>query len=247
MFKKEFRDAVRQMVECLFILIAVPLGFLLDRLAVKFHWDFSEIFIQIFTVMIFLFAAYGGLALFQSEKKDRALEYMLSLPLSTTYLAALKIATRFLLLAGLYGLYLVFAGKPIFSPEGLYLVFIFAISVSLSMAIDSIVIGVIGILLIFMLHFFTGPTIAYVAWKIGILASVASPGTLLRVISGVLVVLPFGIAFGLTVRRLEAKPFKLQMKPYARIALPSFLVLIVLILLFYSAFLAETRRSLPPA
>jgi energy-coupling factor transporter ATP-binding protein EcfA2 len=64
----------------------------------------------------------------------------------------------------------------------------------------------------------TGATFAYIAWKTGILASVASFGTLLRVIAAVLIVLPFGIAFGLTVRRLEAKPLKLQMKPYAGIA-----------------------------
>lgn len=247
MLKKELRDAVRRMVECMFILIAIPLGFLWDRLVVKFHWNFSEIFVDIFITMVFLFAAYGGMTLFQVEKKDRALEYMLSLPLSTTHIAALKLATRFFLLAGLYGLYLVFAGRSFLSPEGLYLVFIFAISASLGIAIDSIVIGVFGILLIFMLHFFTGPTIAYIAWKMGILTSLASPGTLLRVIAAILIVLPFGLAFWLTVRNLEAKPFKLQMKFYARIALPLFLVLTALILLFYGAFMAEVRRSLPPA
>jgi hypothetical protein len=245
MFKKELRDAVRRMIECLFVLTAIPLGLLWDRLVIKFSWNFSEIFTAVFITTVFLFAGYGGMTLFQSEKKDRALEYMLSWPMATTRIAAIKIAIRLLLLAGLYGLYLLLAGRPVLSSEGLYIIFVFAISVSLGLAVDSFVIGFFGILLTFMLFYFACPTLAYVAWKIGILASAASFGKVLPVVVAALIVSPFGIAFWSTVRRLEAKPFKLQMKPYARIALPSLLVLIALILLFYGAFLAEARRSLP--
>ena len=80
MLRKEFRDALRRLAECLVLLVAVPLGYIWDRAVVHYGWRFADIVPAVFTATIFLFAVNAGISLFSSEKKDRALEYLLSLP-----------------------------------------------------------------------------------------------------------------------------------------------------------------------
>jgi hypothetical protein len=243
MFRKEIREAALRLAECLIILIAVPMALIWDRLAVKFNWDFMEIWNGIFLFVVFLYAFYAGSTFFHAEKKDRAWEYLLSLPTTKGRIVAFKFAPRFLFLAALYVFQRILAHKSVFSSEMLYLLFLFIVPVFLSLAIDSIVIGFLGIVLLFMMFYFTTPTISYLALKLGIISSLREGQLPLQLVSAVLISAPFGIAFYRIIKNLDAKPLKLQLKPYFTIALPVFACLVVLIVLFYGNFLAFLKTQ----
>jgi hypothetical protein len=62
-------------------------------------------------------------------------------------------------------------------------------------------------------------------------------------LSVIILLLPFGIAFWQVYSHLDAKPLNLQMKRYYLISLPSLLVLISLIMMFYGKYLAMLQRN----
>jgi ABC-type Na+ efflux pump permease subunit len=244
MLRKEFRDALRRLAECMVLLVAVPLGYIWDRAIVHFGWHFADIWSAVFAVTVFLFAAYAGASLFLSEKKDRALEYLLSLPISRSKIVLAKIGPRLAILAGLWGVYSLFGGLggPSWDWSLLVLLlFLFFIAASLSISIDSVVIGVVGVILLFATFSFSSRTLTFIAWKLGLISSISSVWTG-WIAAGVLILGPFAAAFLLVIRNLQAMPLRLQMRPYYRLALPSFLVVVFLILKFYGAFLAAMKQ-----
>jgi ABC-type Na+ efflux pump permease subunit len=238
MLNKEFRDTLKRLGECFFILIGVPLGYLWDRVLVKFGWDLWSIFKGVLVALIFVYAAYAGATIFWAEKKDQAFEYLFSLPVSRTRILASKILPRLGGLLVLYAVLTILSKSPFFSPVGLMLVFIFLVGVFLSLAIDSAVIGLLGILLLLGLYYFTHPTFSFIAWSLHLIPSLTSSLMIMQSLSALILLLPFGIAFWIVYRRLDAKPLKLQMKPYYLISLPSLLVVISLIMVFFGRYLA---------
>jgi ABC-type Na+ efflux pump permease subunit len=243
MLRKESRDALKRFVECLFILIGVPLAYLWDRFVVKFGWDFLSLFRGVLAALVFIFAAYAGATIFWGEKKDQAFEYLLSLPVSRARIIASKILPRFGLLVGLYAVLAILTQTPFLSLSGIMLAFIFFISVFLSLIIESVVVGLLGILLLFGLYYFSLHTFSFIAWKLHLISSLASSGLLIQLLSAIILLLPFGAAFLVSVHRLDAKPLSLQVKPYYLISLPALLVILFLIMMFYGDFLASVRRG----
>jgi len=241
MLRKEFRDALRRLAECLVFLVAVPLGYIWDRAIVHFGWRFADIWSAVFAVTVFLFAAYAGASLFLAEKKDRALEYLLSLPVSRSKIVSAKIGSRLAILAGLWGVGFLLVGRAWDWRLFVLLLFLFFIAASLSVAIDSVVIGVLGVSLLFATFFFSSPTLTFIAWKLGLISSISNVW-IGWITAGVLILGPFAAAFLLVIRNLQAMPLRLQMRPYYRLALPSFLVVIFLILKFFGDYLAAMKR-----
>jgi ABC-type Na+ efflux pump permease subunit len=242
MLKKEFRDALKRLGECLFVLIGVPLGYLWDKLIVKFGWDFLDIFKSVFIVVVFIYAAVAGVTIFLAEKKDRAFEYLCSLPISKRKILMNKILSRISFLAALYFIMIFMTKRNLASTEGLYLIFIFLVSLFLSLSIDSVVIGLIGISLLLSTYFFAYQTISFMAWKFHIISQPFSHPFFVQFISALILMAPFGAAFWKILKNLDAKPLKLQMKPYYTIALPSFLILVALIIKFYGEYMSWARN-----
>jgi ABC-type Na+ efflux pump permease subunit len=238
MLNKEFRDTLKRLGECFFILIGVPLGYLWDRVFVKFGWDLWSILEGVLVALIFVYAAYAGATIFWAEKKEQAFEYLFSLPVSRTRILASKILPRLGCLVVLYAMLTILGKNPFFSPVGLSLAFIFLVGVFLSLAIDSAVIGLLGILLLYGLYYFTHPTFSFIAWNLHLIPSLTSSFMIMRSLSALILLLPFGIAFWIVYRRLDARPLNLQMKPYYLISLPSLLVVISLIMVFFGRYLA---------
>jgi hypothetical protein len=132
---------------------------------------------------------------------------------------------------------------PFFSVAGLIVLFIFFISAFLSLVIESVVLGLLGILLLVGLYFFTHPTFSFIAWKLHLIPSLTSSGTIIRLLSALILLLPFGVASWVVVHRLDARPLSLQLKPYYFISLPSFLIILLTIMMFYGDFLATMRKG----
>jgi ABC-type Na+ efflux pump permease subunit len=241
MLRKEVHDALHRLAECLILLVAVPLGYIWDRAIVHYGWSFADIVPAVFTATIFLFAVYAGVSLFSSEKKDRALEYLLSLPVSRSKIIGAKIVPRLAILVGLWGGFSLLAVKDGYGILLVFLLFLFFVSASLSIAVDSPVIGVIGVLLLFASFDLSSSTLKFVAWKLGLISSIHNVW-FGWIAAGVLILGPFAAAFLLVIRNLQAMPLRLQMRPYYRLALPSFLVVIFLILKFFGAYLAAMGR-----
>jgi len=242
MLNKEFLDTLKRLAECCFILIAIPLSYVGDRFFVKYGWKFSDIFTGVYVAIVFVYAAYSGVTIFQAEKKDRAFEYVLSIPVSKLKILKSKILPRILSLTFLYLLLIILTDNRSTSIyEGLFIYYIFFISLFLSFTIDSVIIGFLGISLLFGLYFFSAQSISYIAWKIHLIPSIYSGRLLTQIISALLLLTPFGIAFWKIYKNLDAKPLKLQLKPYYTISLPSLLIFLILILKFYRDYLMQMR------
>jgi ABC-type transport system involved in multi-copper enzyme maturation permease subunit len=243
MLNKEFRDTLKRLGECFFILIGVPLGYLWDRIVVRFRWDFWSIFNAVFVAFIFVYAAYSGATIFLAEKKDRAFEYLFSLPVSRTRILATKLLPRLGSLLVLYAVLTILSKRSFFSSVGLMLAFIFSVGVFLSLAIDSVVIGLLGILLLSGLYYFMLPTFSFMAWKLHLIPSLISSRMIILPLCVIILLLPFGIAFWQVYSHLDSRPLNLQMKRYYLISLPSLLVLISLIMMFYGKYVAMLQRN----
>jgi len=243
MLNKEFRDTLKRLGECFFILVGVPLGYLWDQVIVKAGWDFWAIFKGVLAALVFVYAAYAGATIFWAEKRDQAFEYLFSLPVSRTRILASKILPRLGCLVVLYAGLTVLSKSPFFSSVGLMLVFIFLLAMFLSLAIDSVVIGFLAILLLFGLYYFTWPTFSFVAWKLHLIPSLTHYATIMKFLSAVILLLPFGAAFWKVYSRLDARPMNLQMRAYYLVSLPSLLVVISLIMVFFGRYLDMMKKG----
>jgi hypothetical protein len=157
---------------------------------------------------------------------------------SRTRILSTKILPRLGCLLVLYTGLTVVSKSPFFSPTGFMIAFIFLLAVFLSLAIDSVVIGFLAILLLSGLYYFTWPTFSFVAWKLHLIPSLTLYAEIMKFLSAVILLLPFGAAFWKVYCRLDARPMNLQMKAYYLISLPSLLVVVCLIVIFFGRYVA---------
>jgi ABC-type transport system involved in cytochrome c biogenesis permease component len=161
MLKKEFLDASGKFLECIVILVALPLAFVLNKLVFHDNWDFHLIFKVFYIITAILYAAYSGSTFFQSERRDHAFEYLFSLPLPRWKIALYKIVPRLVLLI------LLISVAPFFSLfentiiAGFNLITLFFISVFLSIAVSSAFIGILGSGTLYLLYYALYRTISY--------------------------------------------------------------------------------------
>jgi hypothetical protein len=231
MIKKEFRDTLRILVESSVMLLAVPLIILMS-LIMGFTINYVELIKIISIITVFAFSAYSGLGMFLWEKRDKGFEYLLTLPISRLKLFIYKLVPRFVVLMLFLATWALIFAVPI-KDYIVVLVFIQLAAACLSLAFNSYLAAVIGIIL---LGFFYGLssrfiTFLFIRWqRISIdLFAIISPYVLAALLLGI----PLGISFLLAFWNFDLKPYKYVIKPYLFIALPLLLVQVVVIFWYY--------------
>jgi ABC-type Na+ efflux pump permease subunit len=238
MLKKEAWDALKRELECLLILGAIPLAFLWDRLLIKFNWGFRDIFSGIFITTVIIYAVYSGATIFQSEKKDRAFEYLFSLPISRAKILLMKIGPRLIILIFLVIVLALFLKLDLLE-FGITFLLIFFVSAFLSIGTNSLMINLIGVIMLY----YVFRTLGQILMNFSFLHGLESRGVWIsptfQLLAATLLLVPMGIAFWLTFKRMDVKPMKLQMRTYYAIVLPTLAVLITFVTLMFKKYLLE--------
>lgn len=232
MLKKESLEALRRLVESMLVLFAIPLALLWDRFVIKFGWDFSDIFHVVLTATVVVFAVYSGATIFQSEKKDRAFEYLYSLPVSRFEILKIKIFPRFVMLLVLIVILAFFTGFESGFDNGITFLFLFFISIFLSLTIHSVIIGLAGVMLLYYIYFLIQRILLYFSLRYNLRITGFLGIGLGKLIPALLLLIPFGIAFWLTFKKMDVKPMKLQTKTFYIIILSTLTILITFVLFF---------------
>jgi len=233
MLRKELTESIKRLLECCVIFVGIPIAFLLDRLIINFGWEFKDLFQGIIIAVVLIYTVYSGLTLFQSEKRDRAFEYLLSMPISKSKIILLKIVARLISLLFLILILTFLMDFNTFQGSAVWLIFLFFISVSFSIVIDSIILGFIGVSLIFQVYVLNSNVLHFVISKTNIEGSLDHLAFLIPALSALLFLIPFGISFWLTFKKMDLKPLKLQIKPYYYIAFPALCAIVIFILINY--------------
>lgn len=240
MLKKEISDSLKTFILCLLLLLGVPLGFALDKIIIHFGWNFSDLFNFMFLMTTVAFPIAAGLTIFQSEKKDRAFEYLFSLPLSRFQIIMYKVLPRLALLLVLIIASALLSVYTNIWLNGFNLVVLFSISVVMSISFSSLWLGAVGIAFFFYGYYTTSRIIypIFTGWdpEKYILIS-ASTELLHSMLAAALLLIPLGTAFWMTFKKLDVKPLKLQMKSFYSIVLPTLIIFIVFIFLFFNKYL----------
>jgi len=240
MLKKEISNSLKTFILCLLLFSGVPLGYVMDKFIIHFGWKLSEIFNFMYLMTIIAFPLAAGLTIFQSEKKDRAFEYLFSLPLSRLQILIYKVFPRLVILLVLIVVSTLFSIYQNIWISGFNLVVLFLISIVLSVSFNSPLIGIVGISFFFYVYYTSSQIIymIFTGWDPG----KAFPDSTLTVIlhnilAAVLLLTPLGIAFWITFKKMDVKPLKLQMKSYYLIVLPTLVIFITFIIVFFKKYL----------
>jgi ABC-type Na+ efflux pump permease subunit len=233
MLKKEFFDSFKTLMQCLLLLLGVPLGFVMDRLIIHFGWKLSEIFHYVFLVTIIAYPLAAGLTIFQSEKKDRAFEYLFSLPLSRFKTIMNKIAPRFMFLLLLIIASIFFSIFDNIWINGFNLIVVFFISIFLSISVNSFVIGVVGISFFYAAYSEASQAIHLISigWDPVKFNGFSTAALLFNSLTAALLLIPMGTAFWMTFKKFDVKSLKWQLKSYLYIVVPTLLVFFSFIIL----------------
>jgi hypothetical protein len=236
MLKKEFFDAFKRFMECMILLLGVPLGVVFDKLIIHYGWKLSDIFHYVFLVTIIAYPLAAGLTIFQSERKDRAFEYLFSLPLSRFKTIIYKIAPRFLFLLLLIIASTFFSIFDNIWINGFNLIFVFFISSFLSISVNSYVIGVFGISFFYFGYYQASRIIhlIFIGWDSAKFNDFSTGALLSELLTAALLLIPMGAAFWITFKKFDVKPLKWQLKSYLLIVLPTVLVFYSFIILFFN-------------
>lgn len=222
------------------LLLAVPLAYVFDRFLIHYGWTFSEIFRFWYASATIAFPIAAGLTIFQSEKKDRAFEYLFSLPLSRFQILMYKFLPRLVLLLVLITVSIFFSVYTNIWINGFNLVVLFLISTFMSISFSSLAMGFIGISIFFYVYYHFSRTIhaIFVSLKPESMDPFSLAALFYNLLSAVLLLTPLGIAFWITFKKLDVKPLKLQMKSYYLIVLPTLVVFIAFIIIFFKMYLS---------
>jgi len=239
---KEIKDTLKALGHCLLILLFIPLALLMNWHIFHSQWEISGIFAPVFVAIVLLFAAYSGVSIFQAEKKDRALEYLLSLPMPISKILAIKIFPRLavlLLLMVVGGIFAIF--RTVIS-DAISVMIVFFTAVFISLAVDSLINAMIGVLLLNIILYYTSIITSYLTIEYRLLGSSESISWLSYLVPGLLLLVPLAVAFGTTLKNFDMKPLKWQAKPYLVIALPFAAGLLLFIMVFLKHYLIWIRK-----
>jgi hypothetical protein len=229
MLRKEVRDALKRFVESLLALLIIPFTYLADKLVTKAGLDYPSLIQTGFVVTLVIYAVYAGATFFQSERKDRAFEYLFSLPLTRRKIIFTKLVPRLGLLLILGVAATAVVGPGLLKEAGITFLVLFFSSLFLSIGVFSIVINLFGVFFMYLIFFQEGHAIGYLLIKLGGDSAKYSGFFLVQFVSAVVLLVPFGIAFWLTFKKMDVRPVKQQMKTYYSIVLPTLAVLVSII------------------
>lgn len=224
------------------LLLGVPLGVVLDKLIIHFGWKLSDIFHFVFLITMTVYPVVAGLTIFQSERKDRAFEYLFSLPLSRFEAIRYKIAPRFLLLLLLVIASIFFSIFKNVLINGFNLIVVFLISAFMSISVTSFVLGVVGVSFIFSAYYQASRVIhlIYIGWDRVKFNDFSTVALLSDLLTAALLLIPVGAAFWMTFKNLDIRPLKQQLKFYYYIVVPIILVFYAFVILLFKK-IAEAR------
>lgn len=242
MLRKELIESIKRFLECSVIFVGIPIAFVLDRLIIKFGWEFKDLFLGLFYVAVFFYSAYSGITIMQAEKKDRALEYLLSMPISRSKIMLMKIFSSLIILLLLIIILNFVMDSQSYQLVSIYLLVLFVASVSLSFVIDSIFLGIIGTFLILGIILLNSGILFFFFCKLGIKDPIPHLDLLSTLISAFLLLVPFFISFWLTFKKLDVKPMKQQIRPYYYIAFPALVIILLNIVLNYRNYMIWIRN-----
>jgi len=230
MLRKEIGDALKKLVESLVFLVIIPFMYIVDKLVWKWGLDYRSLIDTGFVITLLIYAVYAGGTVFQSERKDRAFEYLFSLPLTRRKIILAKILPRLGILTLLGAAATIVVGRGLLVEAGITVLVLFFSSLFLSIAVFSIAINIFGVGLIYLMFFQGGHVVGRFHLKIG--GSSYLKWLVTQSVPAAVLLIPLGIAFWLTFKKMDARPLKLQMKTYYSITLPALFVLALLIALF---------------
>jgi hypothetical protein len=124
--------------------------------------------------------------------------------------------------------------------NGFNLVVLFLISVVMSISFSSLLIGVIGIYFFFYVYYQTSQIINlfFIGFDIQKIDSAFPPGFHSSLLVAAFLLIPLGIAFWVTFKKLDVKPLKRQMKFYYSVVLPTLVVFVSFIILTFKRYLS---------
>ncbi|HVP41233.1 MAG TPA: ABC transporter permease subunit, partial [Candidatus Krumholzibacteriaceae bacterium] len=137
MLRKEARDALKRFIESLVALLIIPFIYIGDKLVTKVGLDYASIIHTGFVITLLIYAVYAGATVFQSERKDRAFEYLFSLPLTRRKIILAKVLPRLGLLLFLGGVATIVVGRGLPTELGMTLLLLFFSSLFLSIGVFS--------------------------------------------------------------------------------------------------------------
>lgn len=237
MLKKECLEAIKKLLESLIILIVIPLAIVWDKLVAHNGWPYADIFKGGFIATLVIYAVYAGATILLPEKRDRAFEYLFSLPLTRSRIIMAKVLPRFIILAILLLLSAVFIGPELLT-SGMIFIVLFFVAVSLSIAVQSVILNLIGVSFLFGAFHMCLNVLSYLLWKLGLKFPSELGSIFVQLCSALLLLIPLWLAFWLTFKKLDVKPIRLQMRTYYSILLPSLAGLVAFILLFYKKYMS---------
>ncbi len=153
MLRKEARDALKRFIESLVALLVIPFIYVGDKLVTKVGLDYVSLIQTGFFITLIIYAVYAGATVFQSERKDRAFEYLFSLPLTRRKIILAKVLPRLGLLLLLGGVATIVIGRGLQAESGIALLVLFFSSLFLSIGVFSIVISLFGVGLMYLTFF----------------------------------------------------------------------------------------------
>lgn len=232
MLRKEGRDALKRFIESLVALLIIPFIYIGDKLVTKAGLDYASLIQTGFFITLVIYAVYAGATVFQSERKDRAFEYLFSLPLTRRKIILAKVLPRLGLLLFLGGVATIVIGRGLQVEAGIAFLVLFFSSLFLSIGVFSIVINLFGVGLMYIIFFQGGLVFASLLPKLGVNFTGRHGPLSAQLVSGAMLLVPFGIAFWLTFKKMDVRPLKLQMRTYYFVILPTLFVLVAFIVYF---------------
>jgi ABC-type transport system involved in multi-copper enzyme maturation permease subunit len=238
MLRKEIGDALKRFAESLLVLFIIPFVYLGDKLVTKTGLDYASLINMGFVITLVIYAVYAGATVFQAERKDRAFEYLFSLPLTRRKIILAKILPRLGLLLILGGGATMVIGRGFPAEAGITVLVLFFSSLFLSIAVLSTAINLFGVGLMYLIFFQGRRVFGYLLFKLGGNFASHLGWLVTQFIPAAVLLVPFGIAFWLTFKKMDVRPLKLQMRTYYSITLPALFVLVSLIALFFRSSMA---------
>lgn len=231
MLKKEFRDTLRILLESSILLLSVPL-IILTLLIMGFKVNCGLLIKYTSIITVFAFSGYSGLGMFLWEKRDKGFEYLLTLPISRLKLFIYKLLPRFVVLMAMLVTWALVFNMPV-NDYIVVLIFIQLAAACLSLAFNSYFAALIGIILLGFFYSLSSRFIIFLFYRWQGIS--IDPFTIISpyVLAALLLGIPLGISFLSAFRNFDLKPYKYVIKPYLFIALPLFLVQVVVIFLYY--------------
>jgi hypothetical protein len=227
MFRRELADVLKQTAIFLPAVALIPAVIL--ALHIVRHLTYFMILLPLYQTALLFWALFLGTSLLMRERDQHAVEYALTLPYSRLHLLGLKILPRAAVLIALFLVFWLLYGTGEtslaamgFAPFALTLIFLFVISVSLAPLVENFLVlalltmfstAACWIVVLTIIWLTRSPDYLDAAWPyyfkgVFTLDLLGSEKWLVSVLwaDGLIVMIPFVLAFIKTARKLDLKP-----------------------------------------